>query len=272
MLHATLPGMTALSQLPAWLPEMTRHWAAQEGVLAVFLTGSVARGDADEFSDLDVQMLVAEGASVGGQTTYHKGMLLSVDRSELSHRERALTDPDSALWNLMGLRTGLPLHDPAGVFAVLQAKAHALQWVTLAPEAHRQAASRIAGGAEELHKIMGGLNTGDEAKIIYAALGLTLALGQAALLSTGTLISTENRWITLARDAWPDAVWHESFSCLAGLGTHSPETRGQAGLSAYGRAVALAQWPQDSEQEQRDYAVAHEAARRGAAFLSRLLP
>ncbi|UQN07128.1 nucleotidyltransferase domain-containing protein [Deinococcus sp. QL22] len=264
--------MTALSQLPAWLPELTQHWAAEEGVQAVFLTGSFARGDANEFSDLDVQLLVVDGSSVSGHTTYHEGLLLSVDRSELSHRERALTDPDTALWNLVALQTGLPLHDPAGVFAVLQAKARALEWATLAPEAHRQAARRIAGSAEELHKIMGGLNAGDAGKVAYAALGLTFALGQAALLSTGTLIPTENRWLTLARDAWPDPVWHESFSCLAGLGTDSPEARGRAALTTYARAVALAQWPQDSGPEQRDYAVAQEAASRGAAFLSRVVP
>ncbi|ANE42855.1 nucleotidyltransferase domain-containing protein [Deinococcus puniceus] len=264
--------MTVLSQLPEWLPDLTRLWAAEEGVLAVVLTGSFARGDADEWSDLDVQVLVADGAPIGGHTSYHGGLLLSVDRSELGHRERALTDPDTALWNLTALRTGLPLYDPAGVFAVLQAKAQALEWATLAPEAHRQAASRIAGTAEELHKIMGGLNAGDGEKVAYAALGLMLGLGQAALLSTGTLIPTENRWLTLARDAWPDAVWRESFSCLAGLGTDSPEARGRAGLTAYGRAVALAQWPLDFEQERREYAVAHEAARRGAAFLNRVVP
>ncbi len=272
-----MPGMTVLSQLPDGLPDLTRQWAAQEGVLAVFLTGSFARGDADEFSDLDVQVLVSDGSPVGGHTTYHGGLLLSVDRSELSHRERALTDPDTALWNLTALQTGLPLHDPAGVFAALQAKARALEWTTLAPEAHRQAASRIADCAEELHKLMGGLNAGDAGKVAYAALGLTFALGQAALLSTGTLIPTENRWLTLARDAWPDAVWRDSFSGLAGLGTHSPEARGRAALTAYGRAVALAQWPLDNQQQasesaQRESAVAHEAARRGAAFLSRVRP
>ncbi len=58
--------------------------------------------------------------------------------------------------------------------------------------------------AEEVHKVVGGLHAGDGSRVGYAAAELTFALGTAALLSTGTLVPTENRYLALAQGAWAD--------------------------------------------------------------------
>lgn len=83
----------------------------------------------------------------------------------------------------MSLRTGVPLHDPHGVFTDLQARARAVRWADLAAKADARAAQLLADNAEELHKVMGGLNSGDDAK------------------------PSENVFLGRARDAWSDSEW-----------------------------------------------------------------
>lgn len=247
---------------PGVLEEVLPDLKAEAGVLAVFLTGSHARGEADEYSDLDLSVLVASDEFVRNDVTYRGGVLVSVERSTVPHRERAFTEPETTLWNLTSLRSGVPLHDPEGVFADLQRRAKAFTWAEVEEQAHARAAGLVADVAEELHKVMGGLQTGESGKVAYAILGLTFALGNAALLGTGTLIPTENRYLTLARDAWDDPVWRTTYASMVGLTAEDVPARGRAALTAYQRAVALTRWPDGP-----DGTLAHEAARRARAFL-----
>lgn len=241
--------MSFESVLAQVLPELQR----EKGVQAVFLTGSVARGTADGFSDLDISVLVEPDAFVRNAVTYCNGVLLSVERFTAAHRARAFTEPETALWNLVSLQTGQPLHDPHSIFADLAARADA------------RAAELLAHNAEELHKVMGGLKSDDGAKVAYACLGLIFALGKAALLSAGTPPHSENRFLSLARDAWTDAQWRRAYGLLAGLDAGDVWTRGSAALSAYCCAVALLRWTDGPEQE-----LACGAAERAKVFLKTL--
>jgi hypothetical protein len=243
------------------LPELQQ----EEGVQAIFLTGSVARGEADEFSDLDISVLVEADRFVGNTVVYRGGVLLSVDRSTAARRARALTEPETALWNLVSLQTGVPLYDPDGIFADLQARARAVRWNALAAQADARAAELLADSVEELHKVMGGLQSGDNAKVAYACLGLTLSLGKAALLSAGTPVPSENRFLSLVRDAWTDAQWRRAYGLLAGLEGGDLRVRGGAALSAYCRATALLRWQAGPQRE-----LAQEAAAQATAFAATL--
>lgn len=131
--------MSCPTALPAALTEVVQALRAEEGVRAVFLSGSHARGEADRFSDVDVQVLVASDEQVRSDTSYRGGVLFSVERSTAAHRERAFGDPETALWNLTALRSGKALHDPGGVFAALQARALAFAWAELEAQAHTRA-------------------------------------------------------------------------------------------------------------------------------------
>lgn len=253
-----------MTALPApLLPDLLAELRAEEGVRAVVLTGSHARGEADAWSDLDLAVLVTEDRLARDTVAYREGRLVSVERRTVAERERAFAEPEAALWTLEALRTGRALHDPDGVFAALQARARAFAWTEVEAQAHLRAGQLIAGMAEEVHKVIGGLHAGDGGKVLYAAAGMTFALGTAALLDTGTLIPTENRYLALAQGAWADPAWRVAYGILAGLTDAAWPERGRAGLRAYGRAVALARWPAGSPQE-----LAREAAGRAAAFLS----
>lgn len=248
------------------MQQIVQDVQAEPGTLAVFLTGSHARAEADSFSDLDLSVLVAADHWARNDVAYREGVLVSVERSTLAHRERAFHEPETALWNLTSLRTGLPLFDPEGIFAALQARARTLTWADLSAAANAQATGHLTSCVEELHKVMGGLTAGDDGKVAFALMGLTFALGSAALLSTGTLISTENRYLTLARDAWPDPTWRRAYGCLTGLTGEPLRARGRAALTAYGCAAALILI---SPPGGPDEVVIREAARWGGAFLSR---
>jgi predicted nucleotidyltransferase len=239
----------------------------EEGVQAIFLTGSVARGEADAFSDLDLSVLVAPDRWVRQDARYRSGVLVSVERSTAAQRARAFSDPETALWNLHSLRTGIAVHDPDGVFADLQARARAVRWADLAGPADARAGGLVADTAEELHKVMGGLSGGDDSRVAYGALGLTLALGKAALLSTGTLLPSENRFLLLAQEAWTDPPWRAAYGVLTGLTEADLRGRGRAALDAYLRAVTRLRWSAGPHHD-----LAHEAARRAETFLARSLP
>jgi hypothetical protein len=234
----------------------------EEGVQAVFLTGSEVRGERDVWSDLDLSVLVTEDRLARNTVTYREGRLVSVERCTVRRREQAFTEPETALWNLTSLQTGLALHDPDAVFAALQARARAFDWAELEPVAQARAAVLVTDAAEEIHKVMGGLHAGDAGKVLYAAAGLTFSLGTAALLSCGTLISTENRYLTLAQGAWDDAAWHAAYGVLTGLTGAAVPERGRAALHAYLRAVALTRWPAGPPP------LARETAARVRAFLA----
>ncbi|OLV18815.1 nucleotidyltransferase domain-containing protein [Deinococcus marmoris] len=242
------------------LPELQQ----EQGIQAIFLTGSVARGTADGFSDLDISVLVASDSFVRNTVSYRDGVLLSIERSTAAQRARAFAEPETALWNLVSLQTGQPLHDPHGIFADLQARARAVQWADLAARADARAAELLADNAEELHKVMGGLHSGDDAKVAYACLLLTFSLGKVALLVAGTPLPSENVFLSRARDAWADAEWTRAYGVLAGLEEGNVQVKGFAALSAYCRAVALIRWTEGPERE-----LARGAAARAAAFQAR---
>jgi hypothetical protein len=213
------------------------------GVEALALTGSHARGDATAHSDVDLLRFVAR-APTTERDRYRLwllgGHMVSVTTTTIAKKRAELTQPETALWAVSGLRQARALSDRDGRLAALIAAAHAFTWTPHLRRAATAHASETLGGlAEEVHKLLGALERGDESAMLYATLGLQQGLTRAALVARCVLLSTENAYFAEAlRLAGAGSRWERLLRVVIGYdappdGVSQPYGRAEAAVWLY---------------------------------------
>jgi len=172
-----------------------------EGALATILTGSHARGDAHEESDLDVR---AVGDGPDKTLKREGGFLISFSAMSLEDNQKAFEDPDQVGEFVPGWRTSVLLIDPNGVGAELKQKAEEWDWDGLGDAAPRWVAEQMTLMAEEIHTLIGNLDQGQETGA--AAIRSQIALDLAKVLSVHEqiLYGSENDLWELVGEAMGD--------------------------------------------------------------------
>jgi predicted nucleotidyltransferase len=130
----------------AWLHELETELRTP-GVVALALTGSMARGEATRHSDVDLLRftLTPPGAEHERYTLLMRDeRLVSLSTSTIVAKRAELSQPAAALFAVAGLRQMRILDDPLGALAQLQGEAQAFSWPTFIAAA---ASSRTAGVA-----------------------------------------------------------------------------------------------------------------------------
>lgn len=195
-----------------------------EGVEALGLTGSFARGEATAHSDVDLLRFVA--AEPASERERYRlwllaGRLVSVTTTTLASRRAELAQAETAIWAVPGLRQTRILLDRAGELAALIAEARAFTWTPeLRAAAAAHASETLAGLVEEVHKALGGRERSDESAMLYAALGLQQSLIRAALVARGVLLASENDWFDAAlRLDGPGSRWRRLLRVVVGYDT-----------------------------------------------------
>ena len=166
-----------------------------EGISAVVLMGSFARGDAGIYSDVDLIRLADGEAGEFGDDGSHliDGRLVVVSTVTPARIEAIFTDPEQATTFLAGLRSGHALIDRDGVFAAVQARAAAFEWGTEIQErANAYASEQMVGWIEEVHKALEGLRRRDTGRLLNARFGLSWGLSGIVRVYKGVLISGDN--------------------------------------------------------------------------------
>jgi predicted nucleotidyltransferase len=163
------PGMPKIEDrhhqlLDRLLPDLER----EPFVIGVMLQGSVARGDHQPGSDLDLLVLVADGQGKGLVSEQIDGILVERHyRDEATLRQRFERRPDLAY----GLVDGRILHDPRGRLAALTSHARRLLVDYQTPESVREDiyywlyASRV--------KLVAAWDAGDELKAAFLVASTT---------------------------------------------------------------------------------------------------
>lgn len=129
----------------------------EQGAEAVFLTGSHARGDANEHSDLDLRV-VGDGPSK--VLKRHDEFLVAISgMTREEHREK-FADPSEVGSVVPGWKSAVILYDPDGVAAALQEEAKGWTWDRVAEKADEWVAREITEYAEEIHTLIGNLEDG----------------------------------------------------------------------------------------------------------------
>jgi len=223
------------------------HTLIRPETMGITVSGSHARGDAHQFSDVDLRHYVT--ALAEGERDYIlkviDGQLVSIFSLTIEDERRALTQPHKIIWAVPGLSQAKILYDPSGEIAALIQSAKALNWNDHQAAANAFASEELMGFAEEAHKILGGLARGDESMVLYATWGMLGGMLQTLATQRGLMISTENAYFDIVQDsAGRDSAWTRAFRLAAGLDV--PQTdeppyvvRGHAALALYRETVNL---------------------------------
>ena len=214
------------------------------GVIGICMAGSYTRGMQDEYSDIDLELYVDELPKEGYALQLFDEKLVSVKYLRIADELSSLKIPERAVWAVPGLSNMHILVDENGELAKLKQAAVDFNWAPLQPLADVYANEQLSGCAEEAHKIMGGLKTGNESKVLYASWGMFKNLSFAALVQTGLMIQSENRAFAILEEHFGKShSWTRAFRLSFGMdvetGVPAYQTRGKASLNLYQETANL---------------------------------
>jgi predicted nucleotidyltransferase len=167
---------------------------AARGARAVVVTGSHARGEAGEGSDLDL-VVVGDGPSYLLEVREDR-LVTQKWTTEAECRARFL-DPSSAGSYVPGWRDAVVLHDPHGIAEQLKREALSWEWTLLGTACDAWVAEEITRLAEEAQKVADALGSGRTLRA--AARRAVLVLRLAPLLAAHYRLLTGSE----------DALWHQ---------------------------------------------------------------
>ncbi len=216
--------------------------------LGIVLEGSLARGDGDRFSDIDIYHYLRQ-MPAGPVRPYSlqvvDGYLVSVSQTNIEAEYASLRIPEQAIWSIPALRQARILLDKDGSLAALQEAARQASWEPLQQAANAYAGWNLSGCGEEVRKVLSGLARQDESKVLYATWSLARGLANALLVQRGAFVSSENEFIHAAQQAaGRDSAWTCQFRRATGLDlsrTEGPAYRwyGLADLALYRESVTI---------------------------------
>ena len=214
-------------------------------VLGVGVVGSYARGQESKYSDVDFDIFVnklPENKYDRYTMRYWDGKLISLKYTLLDDERAALTNPRRAILAVPGLSGMKIVLDKDGALTELQKMSQKFDWSPLQPAADEFAGEMIMGNAEEVHKILSGLERGHESTVLYATWGLVANILEAVAVQRGILIVSENRYFDLIQESVGHGTkWVSAFRSAWGLDSTSSQyqSRGAAVLRLYRLTAAM---------------------------------
>ena len=214
-------------------------------VVGVSIVGSYARGQESKYSDVDFDIFVSkmpENEYDRYTLRYWDGKLVSLKYTVLDDERAALTEPRRAIWAVPGLSGMKIVLDKDGSLTELQKMARKFDWSLLQPTADEFAGEMIMGNAEEVHKILSGLDRKHESTVLYATWGLVKGMLEAVAVQRGLMIVSENRYFDLIQESvGMDTKWVSAFRTAWGLNSTSSQyqSRGAAALTLYRLTAAM---------------------------------
>ena len=214
-------------------------------LIGVGIVGSYARGQETKYSDVDFDIFVnkmPESDYDRYTLRYWDGKLVSLKYALLDDEIAGLANPRRAIWAVPGLSGMKIVLDKDGSLTELQKMAQKYDFSLLQPLADEFAAEEIMGCAEEVHKILNGLNRGHESTVLYATWGLVANILEAVAVQRGVMIVSENRYFDLIQESvGRDTKWVSIFRMAWGLDSTSSQyqSRGAAALKLYRLTAAM---------------------------------
>ncbi len=219
------------------------------GVQAILLVGSFSRGEAGLYSDVDLVRLVSKPLPGAGSHLWNDqliNVLVNVSDADTKAVEAWFSEPEQAVDVVSGLRVARVLRDRDGAAEALVARAQAFVWTpALQKKADRWASTQLVGWAEEAHKGLAGLQTGDLGKLLNARFGLSWGLAKTVRVQRGLLSSSDNAFLNDLQTelrGTPDGVrWLSLLHKAYGLTGLPLSEQVRAGLKLYALTTELLQ-------------------------------
>jgi hypothetical protein len=214
------------------------------GLGAVALMGSFARGDAGQFSDVDLVLFTGSEEKERTDPESHRveGRLVVVSEVTPGELERWFSEPELATACLGGLRDARALWDPEGTLRMVQERARRFVWDSfMQTKADAYASRRMVDWIEEVHKGLEGLRTGDVGRLLNARYGLSWGLTQIMRVQRGVILSGDNdSYPAVAESLGPDSDWTRLSRKAFGIeGTEPLDGQVRAGLRLYALSARL---------------------------------
>lgn len=217
----------------------------QPGVVGLALAGSYSRCTQDQHSDVDVDIFLESLPEETYTLRIMGGKLISLKYILLRDEYDSLTKPEKAIWAVSGLQEMQILLDETGQLAGLRQAAFDFHWEDLQNAANNYAVEELMGCAEEVHKIIGGLSTNEESKVLYAVWGLFKGLANAMVVQRGMIMESENRYFDIIQEnIGRTHEWTRAFRLALGADVGDVNipiyrTRGEAALELYTHTAHL---------------------------------
>jgi hypothetical protein len=215
------------------------------GDVGIAITGSYARGQNNEYSDLDLDIFVIQLPVETYSFRLFNGRLVSPKYILLADEYASMTRPEKAVWAVPGLRQMQIVQDASGEIAKLKQVAIDFVWSDLQKAADEYAVDTLMKCAEEAHKIISGLKQKHESKVLYASWGMFKELSFCVLIQAGLMIDSENRAFDIIQNhLGADHPWTHAFRLSFGMDTGDVnvppyQTRGKAALELYVQTAVL---------------------------------
>ena len=202
-----------------------------DGVTAIALAGSFARGDAGKFSDVDlICFRDANSPTRDAETDLIDQRFVVANHVTPTQVADWFSLPDEASAWIAGIRSACPLWDPQGDFAAIQQRANDFVWDdAMQAQANAWASAQMVGWIEEAQKGLAGLRRNDEGRLLNARYGLSWGLLNVMRVQRGVLISSDNR-------TYAEVV--QSLGCDSDWARLSRQTFGVAGNASLREQVA----------------------------------
>lgn len=214
-----------------------------DNTLAIGLTGSHARGDANAHSDIDLWHFVNEMPD-DPRAVYtlrmEEGWLVSVSLRVLAEEAALMRAPSTAIAVVPGFRQMRSLHDPQGELAQVIEEARNFPWDSLRAAAADRASYELCGNAEEVGKLLSALEQGDEAMGLFWLHAIIFGLLKATSLGLGLPVETENTQVQqLQQTVGVDSAWSRALREALGIPPAPAAPRVRSGLRLYQETAAL---------------------------------
>ena len=201
-------------------PDVVRRLLAEAdgaAVQGIAVLGSVARGEASPWSDIDVKSMVGDDADKWPTRPAFIGRRLVMYSSATAAESWAeLRRPDKAIWAVPAFTEMRIVLDRDGELARLQAAARSFDYDALRPAAATYLRETAGHACEYIFKIRDGLATRDESKVLHAAASLVAKCERIASVAFLVPIRTENEYYRKVRAAAGPA-WTSAHRAAFGL-------------------------------------------------------
>lgn len=214
------------------------HFGAPQ-VRAVLLVGSYARRDAGPYSDVDLLRLTPSPLPGAGSHLW-QSRLVNVTDVDQQTSEAWFTDPEQAVDIVLGLDDAQVLFDREGAAEALKARAQAFVWTPeLQQKADCWASAQLVGWAEEAHKGLAGLQSGDTGRLLHARFGLSWGLAKTMRVQRGLLSRSDNTFFADLETAFAGTRWLRFLRTAYGLTGSALNEQVRAGLELYALTAEL---------------------------------
>jgi hypothetical protein len=209
-------------------------------VHTVVLVGSLARGDADEHSDVDLKCFVHGSEKPRDWFGHRGGRLVTVFSGPVQERLDELRDPRSAVWAVPTWRGMRVLLDREGEAEGLRQAALAFDWANVEPAPDEYAAHGLVYLGEWALKLVGALVAGDPERAVAPTWELANELAVAVAVHARLHVESERGFFTAVRAVAGDASeWSRLHRAASGVDAGDWRMRGVAALGLYWETARL---------------------------------